>query len=771
MHWVPIDRISEILEINVDTPPKKKAAPPKKSAASRKRDRRRSGGSKRKAPAKQESLESIPESLASVDVAVDDDEPKTEKALAAMQESMESQHSLNSEVGSEPNSEKSSMLRQASLQQGHYDENEEKEEEVDPKTTAAFPEDTHPEGEDADEKMPTNESPSKSNGKVPSLEAESRPGSVAAADRVEKPPFEVQETDARPSTAMDDTKEESPVVSITKKADVDEHKVNISDQKKCASEDISEAVKTEEPKISKSDATTAQQPTQEPKPDSTVIPDLEETMEVEEEVESASVANDLDPEPTAVDPKPFSANIKTTTAADATARKPRKTVVSDICHANSWKPLEKNGTTLDTHADLNDPLLTLAMEAEADISDGGDVGSVTKESDENNSTSSSGNNAKLEQPASELTSELKYPVGCHVYVEYRQIFYSSKILKTRKKRSVTEYLVHYEGYKKSSNRWVKENGLHEVNTSTTQRYEEQRFIPAEILYESEPPPDFSMVTRTKKASETSEQPPSLDSSNHSATQKKLPAKRLRSDASDAALLSLESGVDFLPGSMVFVEWSGALYLAKMLKKRYSGERTEYWISYDGYKSSHDAWVSILKIYEVNPQTKRVFKQIMSDQTSPGDGKHKQRRAPPGPKRRETRKKSQDDEAAAAAFNAAASMSRTRNNGENNNQSHQLSRGSSRAQTQPTTATATAIADLMQGIEPGVEFLPGSTLFAEYKGGLCLAKMLKKRGRGDYMEYYIQYNGPKKAEETWVSTTLVYEINPQTKRMFRKLAKT
>lgn len=137
----------------------------------------------------------------------------------------------------------------------------------------------------------------------------------------------------------------------------------------------------------------------------------------------------------------------------------------------------------------------------------------------------------------------------------------------------------------------------------------------------------------KKASETSEPPSSLNNSNHSATQKKLPAQRLRSDASDAALLSLESGVDFLPGSMVFVEWSGALYLAKMLKKRYSGERTEYWISYDGYKSSHDAWVTINKIYEVNPKTNRVFKQIMSDQTSPGDGKHKQRRAPPGPDRK------------------------------------------------------------------------------------------------------------------------------------------
>ena len=78
---------------------------------------------------------------------------------------------------------------------------------------------------------------------------------------------------------------------------------------------------------------------------------------------------------------------------------------------------------------------------------------------------------------------------------------------------------------------------------------------------------------------------------------------------------------------------------------------------------------------------------------------------------------------------------------------------------------------MLSIESGVEFLPGSTLFAEYKGGLCLATMLKKRGKGEYMEYYIQYNGLKKAEEAWVSTALVYEINPQTKRMFRQLSVT
>lgn len=193
----------------------------------------------------------------------------------------------------------------------------------------------------------------------------------------------------------------------------------------------------------------------------------------------------------------------------------------------------------------------------------------------------------------------------------------------------------------------------------------------------------------------------------------------------------------------------------MLKKRYSGDRMEYLISYDGFKSNHDSWVSISKIYEVNPQTKRVFKQINSGFSSTND---KQKRcAPPAPRRRETRKRAaQDDESESSS---SAQVSKTRNNGKH---SQPLSRASSRASSRTSTID-------MQGIEPGVEFLPGSTLFAEYKSGLCLAKMLKKRGKGDYMEYFVQYNGLKKAEEAWLSTSMVYEINPQTKRMFRQLA--
>jgi len=281
--------------------------------------------------------------------------------------------------------------------------------------------------------------------------------------------------------------------------------------------------------------------------------------------------------------------------------------------------------------------------------------------------------------------------------------------------------------------------------------------------------------------------------------KKPPPRRLKSDASDittsslSALESLEAGVAFLPGSMVFVEWSGALYLAKMLRKRYSGNRTEYLISYEGFDSVHDAWASILKIYEVNPQTKRVFK-LLNSEILPGTTYHSdkappKRRPPPpqGSRRSQTRKKTRDDKnAAIEASNGhvtpttKTTMATTRNSSlDSSTSSRGASSSSASRATQPALPQTSEID--MEGIEPGVEFLPGSTLFAEYKGELCLAKMLKKRGKGDYMEYLLQYNSnvlktkKQKAEldaedsRFWVSTSLVYEINPQTKRMFRKLS--
>ncbi|KAL7495054.1 hypothetical protein ACHAWT_003641 [Skeletonema menzelii] len=374
---------------------------------------------------------------------------------------------------------------------------------------------------------------------------------------------------------------------------------------------------------------------------------------------------------------------------------------------------------------------------------------------ENESTSSIV--AKQKKMSGSL-EKFKHPIGGRVYVEYgrSKIFYHSTIVNARKKRSVCEYLVHYDGYKKSANRWVKESALHEVNSDTTRRFEEQRNVPnenlpGEILYEDEP---AERSTRGRKAGVQDKHPPR--------------AKRMRSDVSElsneSVLGNIEPGVAFLQGSVVFADWKGVLYLAKMLKKRYSGDRTEYLLSYDGYSSKYDAWVSIHKIYEINPQTKRAFKKLKVGQD------------PPGGRRKGTRKEEEDDEDDDETTVESAPKKRVyrkKSTEESTITSSPTRRGSrkrkddsSEVTARSSTRSSRASTLDMQGIEAGVDFLPGSTIFAEYKGGLCLAKMIKKRGKGDYMEYYIQYMGLKKTEETWMSVGLLYEINPQTKRMFR-----
>lgn len=371
------------------------------------------------------------------------------------------------------------------------------------------------------------------------------------------------------------------------------------------------------------------------------------------------------------------------------------------------------------------------------------------------------------------TNDLKFPVGTRVYVEYRRIFYSSTILQTRRKRKLVEYLVHYKGYKKASDRWVKESSLHEVNAETTRRFEEQRPAPSNTGVQPEfdaPSADTSMTTRGKSNA-------SDDQSHQHFTRQKKPPSRSRSDisANTTQLVDIEAGVAFLPGSVVFVEWSGALYLAKMVKKRFSGERTEYLLSYDGYDSDYDAWNSIHNIYEVNPKTKRVFNKMNAEIKSGSKSKR-----PDPPKSRQERKKrgSASSRSSSSVKTEAkpkeekeifTSPPLPRRRGARKKRDDDSISVSDQASKHSSAAAQPSID--MQGIPPGVEFLPGSTLFAERNGSLCLAKMLKKRGKGDFMEYFVQFNdGTDDNESMWISTALVYEINPQTKRMFRQLSK-
>ncbi len=82
--------------------------------------------------------------------------------------------------------------------------------------------------------------------------------------------------------------------------------------------------------------------------------------------------------------------------------------------------------------------------------------------------------AEHELTVNETETEFRYPLESHVYVEYRRIFYFSKVVKTRRHISGLDYFVHYEGFKKSLDTWVKERSIHEVNTATTNCFEEQR---------------------------------------------------------------------------------------------------------------------------------------------------------------------------------------------------------------------------------------------------------------------------------------------------------
>jgi hypothetical protein len=166
----------------------------------------------------------------------------------------------------------------------------------------------------------------------------------------------------------------------------------------------------------------------------------------------------------------------------------RSTTISDICFAQVPRPSRNIDSTTQIDVAMHDP-----THAEANSVDETNC----NESDEN-SLSSFGE-PTLKHASSKQKSKFKYSEGDHVYVEYRHILYSSTILKCRTKRSTSEYLVHYEGYKKSSNTWVKECVLHDVNVATTQRFEEQRLTQTDVLNQSEQSSDVKEVTNRRTA--------------------------------------------------------------------------------------------------------------------------------------------------------------------------------------------------------------------------------------------------------------------------------
>jgi len=327
------------------------------------------------------------------------------------------------------------------------------------------------------------------------------------------------------------------------------------------------------------------------------------------------------------------------------------------------------------------------------------------------------------------TYDQAFPLGSDVYVEYRAILYSATVRNVRFKGSKVEYLVHYDGYKKTSDKWVEESTLSEINCRTTRRFKKLRTNPTE---KNRPP------ALKKKDEGDADEKIKESTLNLRKTRSKI-GEGTHDKASNTSVLDMEginSGVEFLPGSCIFVNWKNSLHLSKMLKRRKRGKITEYFVHYDGYSTDDEAWVPLSVVYEVNPQTKRIF-----EKTS------------------DTRKSSHQFTSSSRTRGAASRQVGTSTSISSETNSKCKNRKMTFAQT----------VDLFR-IYSGVEFLPGSMIFAERKNKLHLAKMIKRRGRGDNMEYYIHYDGSKEHTDTWKSILLVYEINPQTKRMFNQQKK-
>ena len=312
----------------------------------------------------------------------------------------------------------------------------------------------------------------------------------------------------------------------------------------------------------------------------------------------------------------------------------------------------------------------------------------------------------------EEEEEEEYPEGTVVYVEYNDLLYRATVMEKRMRKGSSEFYVHYDGYKKTSDRWVKYADVHKRTAYTSRRYNKERRLA-----------ESASGSGAKSSASTS-------------GRSKAPSEADLSDEDNKLLdmKGIQSGVEFLPGSSVFVKWKEALYLAKMVKRRIRAGETEYYITYNGFRDSSNAWVSLDNIYEINPQTRKIFEKKDTKQVRTKSSQEHLNRVTAG------------------------------NGKKNRSVSRQVSRQSS-------TGSVSGL-DELERVEPGVTFMPGSTLFAKVGDELHLAKMVKKRGSTDtYMEYFVSYtNKKKKTVDTWVKLDNCYEIDARTKRIYNKQSK-
>lgn len=350
-----------------------------------------------------------------------------------------------------------------------------------------------------------------------------------------------------------------------------------------------------------------------------------------------------------------------------------------------------------------------------------------------------------------------YQKGDMVYVDYKNVLYHASIQRTKiNRKGVQEYLVHYDGFKKTSDRWVKADSLFDINEESTERYNMQRG--KEIVNsKANKLPSLSVSKRKNH----------IDAEGH---------QEITPTTSSLDMGNNEPGVDFLPGSCVFVVRDNALYLAKMLKRRGKAPDMDYLIHYDGSSDNYDSWVSINSIYEINPRTRRIYERTSDkrDQLNDGDEEDESdeesdteddKAFDDSPRRHTARsKKASTKSIESDEFSKARKSSPKKSDTNQKTSPAPKKSGGNRGKNQ--NEKVPKLFD-MTGIEAGVEFLPGSTVFVVWKDALYLGKMLKKRGKGSDMEYFVHYDGFRKNSDAWVSASMIYEINPQTKRAFNK----
>jgi len=330
--------------------------------------------------------------------------------------------------------------------------------------------------------------------------------------------------------------------------------------------------------------------------------------------------------------------------------------------------------------------------------------------------------------------ELKYSIGSEVYAVFKKVLYLSTVRNGRvNKKGNVEYLIHYDGFKKTSDRWIKEISLHEITPTTTRRFNEQRGVNGandskETFPNSDVKEEFTIVSTRRSQSKAEDKEPSV-----------------YLDPEDIIdMEDFDSGVEFLPGSCVFVAKVNALYLAKMVKRRRKGKETEYLVSFDGMSEKHNEWISLSRIYELNPKTRKIYDNTADKRVIPEE------------------ELDEDDESEA---DLEPSPRPTVEKKERKKVATRGRRGGGR----PKKSVTSRLYD-MKDIDSGVDFLPGSTLFIQWNSGLYLGKMIKRRGKGDHMEYLISKDGVKSSQDEWVPVSMCYEINPQTKRAFNKQKK-